>query len=1006
MDELRVNRENESTAVSVKEITLENRLDIIGEGLRKKYLSRLTEMQIAPVGELLPLEENLIDNVRMYHITEMVYGKGESVTDKFTTVFNTLSTYNATVFIVMDSDGRKSSFYIGVRNNETDPAKKRSTVTLGDTLKNALIGHFPGVKISNVDRSQISVLSDKIRRQQNMASVSVVGNAKNNKDQQNEQFAQGLEKLALAMQGRQYIALIVAENQPPQAVQILRKEYQDLYTKLSPLQKVQTSDSRSDSTSRSKSFAEMDGKQKAAMIGGAVASLAGSLGGAALGLTKSGVAAGIGAVGGSMLGGQIAGQFNGFINSLAPSEQVSYSYSTSKSTTMENKTVTDLMQLLDESLKRTNEFDSYGIWNVAGYFISDDMSAAEIAASNYRSLMNGENSGREVSAINSWRQNDLSIPGNYSDLTTYLSRFAHPKFIYGHDGGYNVYTDASTVISGKELGLHLGLPRATISGLPVIQHAEFGKEVITYHLFSKEEELNPDERITLGRVFDLGQITNKKVELINKSLNMHTFITGSTGSGKSNTVYQMLAELHQDRIPFLVVEPAKGEYKDVFGNWNDVNVFSTNPNIAPLININPFKFPESIHVLEHVDGLVEIFSVCWPMYDAMPAFFKDAILRSYEEVGWDLGSSTFDGEEPEYPDFEVLVEQLNKLIEESDYASDIKSNYRGALVTRVKSLAVGLNKFIFTSEQTPYEVLFDQNCILDISRVKSTETKALIMGLIVYILNEYRVDRKTENNNGLKHVTVLEEAHNLLKNTSGGGSSELIGKSVEMLTQTIAEIRTYGEGFIIVDQSPSSVDISAIKNTNTKIVLRTPEANDRDAVGRSIGLSADQVNEIAKLPSGVAVVYQNDWVSPVLTMIDKAEVEESTYTIKNPTKIKSLKYARLQILKMLMQQWDDGNMIEEKTLRSSLSVLDIPRSIRKTIESLMDDYLLFDGILVWDDRDIPKLQVLVRSVLGIKDSELLAVNEPEDLMNLVRTKLKKCSVGFINATCYVLTYVE
>ena len=509
MDELRVNRENESTAVSVKEITLENRLDIIGEGLRKKYLSRLTEMQIAPVGELLPLEEDLIDNVRMYHITEMVYGKGESVTDKFTTVFNTLSTYNATVFIVMDSDGRKSSFYIGVRNNETDPAKKRSTVTLGDTLKNALIGHFPGVKISNVDRSQISVLSDKIRRQQNMASVSVVGNTKNNKEQQNEQFAQGLEKLALAMQGRQYIALIVAENQPPQAVQILRKEYQDLYTKLSPLQKVQTSDSRSDSTSRSKSFAEMDGKQKAAMIGGAVASLAGSLGGAALGATVNSIQV----VGGSMLGGQIAGQFNGFINSLAPSEQVSYSYSTSKSTTMENKTVTDLMQLLDESLKRTNEFDSYGIWNVAGYFISDDMSAAEIAASNYRSLMNGENSGREVSAINSWRQNDLSIPGNYSDLTTYLSRFAHPKFIYGHDGGYNVYTDASTVISGKELGLHLGLPRATISGLPVIQHAEFGKEVITYHLFSKEEELNPDERITLGRVFDLGQITNKKVEL-------------------------------------------------------------------------------------------------------------------------------------------------------------------------------------------------------------------------------------------------------------------------------------------------------------------------------------------------------------------------------------------------------------------------------------------------------------------------------------------------------------
>ena len=999
MNDLKVRSNN---PVAVQDLTLENRLDIIGEGLRKKYLSRLTEMEIAPVGELLPLEEDLIDNVRLFHITEMVYGKGESVSDKFTTVFNTLSTYNATVFIVMESDGNQSNFYIGVRNDEMDPSKKRSTVTLGDTLKNALIGHFPGVKIENVDRDEIAVLSDKIRVQQNMTSVSVVGNTRNAKEQNNEQFAQGLEKLALAMQGRQYIALIVAENQSPQAIQVMRKEYQDMYTKLSPLQKVQTSDSTSNSTSSSKSFAEMSGKQKAAMIGGAVASLVGAIGGAALGAgAKS-----IGAVGGSMLGGQVAGQLNGFINSLAPNEQISSSFSTSKSTTLENKTITDLMQLLDESIKRTNDFDTYGIWNVAGYFVSDDMSAAEIAASNYRSLMNGDNSGREVSAINSWRKNDLSIVGDYNDLTTYLSRFVHPKFIYGNDGQYNVYTDASTVISGKELGLHLGLPRATISGLPVIQHAEFGKEVITYHLFSKQKELNPDERITLGRVFDLGQITNKKVELVNKSLNMHTFITGSTGSGKSNTVYQMLAELHQDRIPFLVVEPAKGEYKDVFGNWDDVNVFSTNPNIAPLINLNPFKFPESIHVLEHVDGLVEIFSVCWPMYDAMPAFFKDAILRSYEEVGWDLGSSIFDGDEPEYPDFEVLVEQLNRLIEESDYASDIKSNYRGALVTRVKSLAVGLNKFIFTSEQTPYEVLFDQNCILDISRVKSTETKALIMGLMVYILNEYRVDRKTENNNGLKHITVLEEAHNLLKNTSGGGSSELIGKSVEMLTQTIAEIRTYGEGFIIVDQSPSSVDISAIKNTNTKIVLRTPEANDRDAVGRSIGLSADQVNEIAKLPSGVAVVYQNDWVSPVLTMIDKADVEESTYVVEHPTKIRPLKAARLDIIKMLMQPWFGGKMIPEEKLRASLGVLDIPRGDRKYIESLMRDYLLFNGTLVWRKKDLPKLQRIIRSVLSINDAEIASVNSAESLILLVASKLKKCSKESINNICFVLTSVE
>ena len=134
------------------DISVENRLEIIDEGVRKKYLARLSEMQIAPIDALPPLEEDLINNVRLYRITEMVYRKGEPVTDKFTTVFNTLATYNASVFILIDSDGKETQFYLGVRNNEADNSPyKRSTVTLGDTLKQTLIGHFPGLKIESED---------------------------------------------------------------------------------------------------------------------------------------------------------------------------------------------------------------------------------------------------------------------------------------------------------------------------------------------------------------------------------------------------------------------------------------------------------------------------------------------------------------------------------------------------------------------------------------------------------------------------------------------------------------------------------------------------------------------------------------------------------------------------------------------------------------------------------------------------------------------------------------
>lgn len=958
----------EGQTPAVEQMSFDLRIKTIDSGMRHHYLTQLSQFQVAALAQLQPLEEDIISNIRLFKITEMVYHKGEPATDKFTTVFNTLSTFNASVFILMDSDGQKTDFYLGVRNNENDESPlKRSTVTLGDTLKNTLIGHFPGVKIENRDRKRIAKLSHKMQEQSNLTSVSVIADYKQEKRQQNaEYFLQGLEKLALSMQGRQYIGLVVAQNQSPEMIQILRENYQDLYSKLSPLQKVQVSTTKSEGEQRAKKFTEMDTKQKAATISSAGVGIAGTIVGAVIGNKfKNGYM-------GAMIGSQIGGQLATFINSLAPVESINYGTSESVSETYENKRVTEIMKLIDEQLERTNEFDSYGMWNVAAYFMSDDMSDAEIAASNYRSLMNGENTGREVSAINSWRKNNDLASNQFDHLLLYLSRFSHPQFIYHED----VLVDATTSVTGKELGLHLGLPRATVPGLPVIEHAEFGKEVHTYRLFGSEKAPRPEDSIVLGKVFDLGQITNKKVELDNKSLNMHTFITGSTGSGKSNTVYQILSELHQDKIPFLVVEPAKGEYKDVFGNWPDVRVFSTNPKVAPLIHINPFRFPESIHVLEHVDGLVEIFSACWPMYDAMPAFFKDAILRSYEEIGWDLGSSTFDGEELLYPDFEILTEQLDLLIEQSDYASDIKSNYRGALITRVKSLTVGLNKFMFTQEQTPYEQLFDQNCILDISRVKSRETKALIMGLIVYILNEYRMDQKQGNNQGLRHVTVLEEAHNLLKNSSQN-DSELIGKSVEMISSTIAEIRTYGEGFIIVDQSPSSVDISAIKNTNTKIVLRTPEANDRQAVGHSIGLTEDQVNEIAKLPSGVAVVYQNDWLSPVLTMIDKANVQESTYVPDSVEEIINLKTARTNLITMLLSKWIRSKKLRKSELYGSLDVVRLSHQNRNFLKKQIDNYMFLGGKLYWDDIEFP---TLIQSICNILDLE--TINNSEFISNL------------------------
>ena len=456
----------------------------------------------------------------------------------------------------------------------------------------------------------------------------------------------------------------------------------------------------------------------------------------------------------------------------------------------------------------------------------------------------------------------------------------------------------------------------------MVEHADFGKEVVSYN--QKEE----GAELLLGKIFNMGSVCKNTVRLNRNSLAMHTFVTGSTGSGKSNTVYEILSQLDAGGVNFMVVEPAKGEYKNVFGSRADVKVFGTNPRETPLLRINPFAFPQDIHILEHIDRLVEIFNACWPMYAAMPAVLKDAMLQAYEVCGWDLQTSENEYSEELFPTFQDLLTELVDVINRSAYDQEVKSNYRGSLETRVRSLANGLNGQIFSANEIPENILFDENVIIDLSRVGSAESKALIMGILIMRLNEYRMTSCTEMNAPLRHVTVLEEAHNILRRTSTEQSEEgsnVAGKSVEMIANSIAEMRTYGEGFIIADQSPSAVDISAIRNTNTKIIMRLPDEQDRQLAGKAAALKENQLDEIARLPKGVAVVYQNDWVEPVLCKIGKFDGEEKPYVHKRTLdNIKTASGEKLLLQNLLKKEEGESLELNIQQLRQILLRLPVP----------------------------------------------------------------------------------
>lgn len=628
-----------------------------------------------------------------------------------------------------------------------------------------------------------------------------------------------------------------------------------------------------------------------------------------------------------------------------------------------NYSIKHALEMLEEQMKRYEQSTALGMWDFAAYVLSEDMNVANNVAHSYLALTQGENSYMSHSFVNLWRGDavaDSAMSIKAKEICSYLRELRHPIFglnieLTEEAPTFYVYpttVTAATSLSGKELAYSLNFPQKSVSGLPVIECAEFGRNVISF----EEEQGN---KIRLGNIFHMNHKEPQEVKLSVNSLASHTFITGSTGSGKSNTVYRMLEEAIEQNVNFLVVEPAKGEYKNVFGNDPDVFVYGTNPALTPLLRINPFSFPADIHILEHLDRLVEIFNVCWPMYAAMPAVLKSAIEKSYEDCGWDLLTSTNKYDEELFPEFADVACNIKVIIESSEYDDENKGAYKGSLLTRLQSLTNGINGLIFSSDAIADADLFDRCVIADLSRVGSTETKSLIMGMLVLKLQEHRMSGKIPMNSNLRHITVLEEAHNILRRTSIEQTTEsanLLGKSVEMLANAIAEMRTYGEGFIIADQAPGLMDMSVIRNTNTKIIMRLPDQGDRELVGKAANLNDDQITELAKLPRGVAAIYQNEWVQPVLCKVDRHENAKGIYenVSENEDTLRKDQELSESLLKCIMdkelfQKGDKEDLRELKSLiiRSKLSSI-VKVDFLDYIESKQEQGVLALSSLLYD----------------------------------------------------------
>jgi hypothetical protein len=367
--------------------------------------------------------------------------------------------------------------------------------------------------------------------------------------------------------------------------------------------------------------------------------------------------------------------------------------------------------------------------------------------------------------------------------------------------------------------------------------------------------------------------------LSRQDLNKHVFVTGVTGAGKTTTCLNLLLE---SNMPFLVIEPAKTEYRELAETLGDeVEYYRPNGDDYQSLRINPFALVrKQQRIKSHAGFLKNVFAAVFPMEASMPMMVEAAILAAYEDKGWDideneflLAADPFDPQANAWPTMGDMIAQLDKLIPTYKLGKEFEEKYRGSLVSRLRSLIDGtLGRVLDVPQSIDFHGLLERRVVIELEELQDSNEKALMMALLLGAINETMRDKHAIDP-GFRQLTLVEEAHRLLSRPEPGDKTAAL--AVESFADMLAEVRKYGTGMIIADQIPAKLIPDVIKNTHTKIVHRLFAEDDRRAMGEAMMMDDKQRGFLPNLGTGEAVVFCGGWHGPVHAGIrnDRAQTD-------------------------------------------------------------------------------------------------------------------------------------
>ncbi|MBO3747304.1 ATP-binding protein [Streptosporangiaceae bacterium NEAU-GS5] len=418
-----------------------------------------------------------------------------------------------------------------------------------------------------------------------------------------------------------------------------------------------------------------------------------------------------------------------------------------------------------------------------------------------------------------------------------------------------------------------GLPRREVPGVRVLDTGYF--------------DVTSEAEAAVGEVLDLGAIVDGQDRAVGMfrvplaTLNRHAFVTGATGSGKSQTVRHLLEQLTRAGIPWLAIEPAKSEYAAMAGRVEQFAPLTViNPSAPDSVpfSVNPLAPEPGYPVQAHIDMVRALFMAAFDAEEPFPQIMSLALQRVYEANGWDVvtgGGIPGAAVQPAVPTLAQLQQHALEVIQEIGYGKEVQADVEGFISLRLRSLRVGsAGRFFEGGHPADIGGLLQRNVVLAIEDVANDEDKAFLMGtLIIRIVEHLRMRARQEKSSGLQHVIVIEEAHRLLRDRGAGRAST---HAVELLAGMLAEIRAYGEGIVVAEQIPTKLVSDVVKNTALKVVHRLPAEDDRQLVGAAMNLSEEQSRQVVSLQPGVAAVFADGMDRPLRIQVPLGEDREKT----------------------------------------------------------------------------------------------------------------------------------